>query len=37
MHLNCHTTYPRLAVNCFRKKLYHRGELQNSVVIPSFL
>ena len=33
MHLNCYTTYPRLAVNYFRKKLHHRGELQNTEVI----
>ena len=33
MHLNCHTTYPKLAVNYFRKKLHHRGELQNTGVI----
>ena len=33
MHLNCHTSYPRLAVNYFRKKLHHRGELQNTGVI----
>ena len=33
MHLNCHTAYPRLAVNYFRKKLHHRGELQNTVVM----
>ena len=31
MHLNCQTTYPRLAVNYFRKKLHHRGELQNTI------
>ena len=30
MHLNCHTAYPRLAVNC---KLHHRCELQNTGVI----
>ena len=34
MHLNCHTVYPRLAVNYFCKKLDHRCELQNTGVIP---
>ena len=33
MSLNCHTAYPRLAVNYFRKKLHHRCELQNTGVI----
>ena len=32
MYLNCHTAYPRLAVNYFCKKL-HRCELQNTMVI----
>ena len=33
MHLNCHTAYPRLSVNYFRKKLHHRCKLQNTGVI----
>ena len=33
MHLNFHTTYPRLAALYFRKNFHYRRELQNTGVI----
>ena len=35
MYLNCHTAYPRLTVNYFRKKLHHRRKIENTGVMQS--